>query len=137
MELQVGVKILLRNSDGEYLLLHRSPKKYPEVDNPWDIPGGRIEAGVPLLENLKREVKEETGLNLQKEPRLVSAQDILRISGRHVVRLTYVGEINGQVELNRNREEHNDFKWFTLEELKKLTNLDPYFKDLLISGVFR
>ncbi len=135
MELQVGVKILLRNSEGKYLLLHRSPEKYPEVNNLWDIPGGRIEASVPLLENLKREVKEETGLDLQEEPRLISAQDILRIPGRHVVRLTYVGEINGQVELKG--EEHNDFKWFTLEELEKLTNLDSYFKDLLINGAFK
>ncbi|HEA84446.1 MAG TPA: NUDIX hydrolase, partial [Candidatus Wildermuthbacteria bacterium] len=62
MELQVGVKILLQNKDGKYLLVRRSPEKYPEIEakNSWGIVGGRIIPGSPLFENLKREVKEET-----------------------------------------------------------------------------
>lgn len=52
MELQVGVKVLLKNSTGKYLLLRRSKEKYPDVPVHWDMPGGRIEAGKPLMENL-------------------------------------------------------------------------------------
>ena len=59
MELQVGVKVFLKNLQGKYLLVRRSPKKYPEVGALWDIVGGRINPGSPLLENLKREKKEE------------------------------------------------------------------------------
>ena len=135
MELQVGVKILLRNSEGKYLLVRRSLTKYPEVgDHQWDIVGGRIEPGTPLLTNLKREIKEEVGLDLVNEPRLVAAQDILRISGRHVVRLTYVGEIRGEPELDPG--EHSEYGWFTLHEMKNLQGLDLYFKDLLAKGSF-
>jgi len=135
MELQVGVKILLRNSEGKYLLVRRSLTKYPEVgDHQWDIVGGRIEPGTPLLTNLKREIKEEVGLDLVNEPRLVAAQDILRISGRHVVRLTYVGEIRGEPELDPG--EHSEYDWFTLHEMKNLQGLDLYFKDLLAKGSF-
>src|SRR3989338_7224600 len=68
IELQVGVKILLRNNEGKYLLLKRSPEKYPEIGARWDIVGGRIDAGTPLIENLRREVKEETGLEISSEP---------------------------------------------------------------------
>lgn len=131
IELQVGVKILLKNEEGKYLLLHRSLDKYPEMINPWDIPGGRIEPGIPLLENLKREIKEETGLDLGKEPKLVAAQDILRIPGRHVVRLTYIGEISGEPRVDPN--EHNSFNWFTLDEIKNLEGLDSYFEEILNS----
>ncbi len=60
MNLQVGVKALLKNSAGKYLLLRRNPEKYPEVGATWDIVGGRIDPGTPLFENLKREVYEET-----------------------------------------------------------------------------
>src|SRR3989344_6009185 len=90
MELQVGVKIILQNKEGKILLLHRNWEKYPEVkkDNSWDIVGGRINIGTPLLENLKREIFEETKLNLIKERKLIAAQDILR-TDKHVVRLTY------------------------------------------------
>ena len=132
MELQVGVKILLKNGEGKYLLVRRSLTKYPEVgDHQWDIVGGRIDPGFPLLDNLKREIKEEVGLDLTNEPRLVAAQDILRIPGRHVIRLTYIGEIHGEPKLNL--DEHSEYGWFTLEEIENLQGLDLYFKEVLNS----
>lgn len=94
--LQVGVKVVLKNSSGKYLLLRRNAKKYPEVGAIWDIVGGRIAPGQTLLENLKREVQEETRLFLTREPTLIAAQDILRVPGRHIVRLTYIGEAEGE-----------------------------------------
>lgn len=127
MILQVGVKALLKNSQGNFLLLHRSAEKYPEVTNPWDIPGGRIEPGSPLFENLKREIREETGLDLLNEPKLIAAQDILK-SDKHVVRLTYVGEIEGTPKLDS---EHDDFKWLSLDEIKNLPELDRYILEVL------
>ena len=54
--LQVGVKILLKNSDGKFLLLRRSLEKYPEIKGRWDIVGGRIDPGIALKENLIREM---------------------------------------------------------------------------------
>jgi len=74
MELQVGVKVLLRNKKEKYLLLERNPDKYPDVQQKWDLVGGRINAGTTLLENLKREVAEETALQLHVEPRLIAAR---------------------------------------------------------------
>ncbi len=132
--LQVGVKVLLKNSEGKYLLVRRNPKKYPEVGPKWDIVGGRIDPGSPLLDNLKREVKEETNLDLSIEPKLVAAQDILRVEGRHVVRLSYIGEIEGSPQLD---DDHLEFKWFTGEEIKSLSEeeLDIYFKELADKGV--
>ena len=130
--LQVGVKILLKNSAGQYLLLRRSLEKYPEVKGRWDIVGGRINPGIPLLENLKREVREETGLMLSNEPRLVGAQDILRNPQRHVVRLTYVGEANGNISLDTT--ENDMYKWFEKNELLKLSDMDMYFKELLATN---
>src|SRR3990167_9057908 len=108
MELQVGVKILLKNKDGRYLVVRRSPEKYPEVGPKWDFVGGRINLGISLIENLRREVKEETGLEIIGEPKLISAQDILRLEGKHIVRLTYSGEAEGEVVIS---DEHSDFKW--------------------------
>lgn len=130
MELQVGVKVLLKNKEGKYLLIRRSEEKYPEVGPKWDIVGGRIDPGSTLLENLKREVNEEVSLELQGKPKLIAAQDILRVPGRHVVRLTYTADTEGEPQLD---DDHSEFGWFTFEEIKKLTEeeLDIYFKDLL------
>ena len=131
MELQVGVKVLLKNPERKYLLLRRSAEKYPEAARQWDIVGGRIDAGSSLLENLKREVREETKLEIRGKPRLVAAQDIMP-TGKHVVRLTYVGEADGTPVLN---EEHEEFGWFTLQEVRSLDNLDKYLKELLDNGL--
>ncbi|MBI2121278.1 MAG: NUDIX domain-containing protein [Candidatus Wildermuthbacteria bacterium] len=127
--LQVGVKVLLRNKDGKYLLLRRSLEKYPEVEGRWDIVGGRINPGKTLFENLQREVQEETALNIVTTPRLVGAQDILRSKNRHVVRLTYVGEAVGEIALDT--AEHDAYEWYTRDEIIGLTDLDMYLKELL------
>ena len=135
MELQVGVKVLLKNRDGKYLLLERSREKYPEVHkfgDIWDIVGGRIDTGQTLLENLKREVKEEVGLDLKDKPKLIAAQDIMRFPSKHVVRLTYTANIEGEPRLDK---DHTGYKWLTMEELKNLKELDIYFKELLEKGI--
>lgn len=128
--LQVGVKILLKNSEGKFLLNRRNPKKYPEMGPKWDIVGGRINAGSPLMENLKREVLEETGLEITSTPVLIAAQDILRVPGKHVVRLTYTGNTKGEPAIS---EESLEFGWFTADEIRGMSSdeLDIYFKELL------
>ena len=133
MELQVGVKILFKNNEGKFLLVRRNPEKYPEVGAQWEIVGGRITAGSPLLENLKREILEEIGLDYNVIPKLIAAQDILRATGKHVVRLTYLGKLEGNPKLS---EEHLDAKWFTADEVKSLDRkmIDSYFLELIGNG---
>src|SRR3989338_2834518 len=135
LQLQVGVKVLLKNPQGKFLLLHRSSVKYPAVKEPWDIVGGRIQPGTSLLENLAREVPEETGLVMTAEPKLTVAQDILRIHGKHVVRLTYVGEIEGEPKIDK--EESDQYQWFSMDELQELEGLDSYFKEVLEKNLWR
>ncbi len=127
--LQVGVKIFLKNGDGKYLLLKRSPVRYPEIKNSWDIPGGRIQPGTKLSENIRREIFEETKLQISEMPKLIFAQDIFR-SDKHIVRLTFVGSIS------ENREpvlddDHTDFKWITLEEMGKEKELDEFTREVI------
>jgi ADP-ribose pyrophosphatase YjhB (NUDIX family) len=131
--LQVGVKVLLKNPEGKFLLMRSNPEKYPEKGAKWDIVGGRIDPGTPLLENLKREVLEEASLELTENPKLVAAQDILKVPGRHVVRLTYVGKISGEPKIDH---ESLEYKWFTAEELRGLAaeELDSYVYELIQQG---
>jgi 8-oxo-dGTP diphosphatase len=131
--LQVGVKALLKNKDGKYLIVKRNLDKYKGAKGSWDIVGGRIEPGTSLLENLKREVKEETGLTIISDPKLISAQDILHNTGKHVVRLTYVADIEGNVSLDTS--ENLEYKWLSLNEIKALDDLDVYVKEVLDKGL--
>lgn len=130
--LQVGVKAVLRNAEGNILLLKRSAK-YEDAEGSWDIPGGRTDADSSLMENLAREVKEETGLALSGEPVLVAAQDIFFKNAtredNHIVRLTYIANAEGTPVLDG--VEHTEYRWVPFNELKTLPNLDSYVGELV------
>lgn len=126
--LEVGVKALIKNSRGEYLFLKRL-KPYQDENEPrWDIPGGRIEIGEPLHVALRREIQEETGMKMLGEPKIIHAQDILRVVDKHTVRLTYVVEAEGDVTFNE--DEHTEFSWLSLSQAEKLHH------DLFLTPVF-
>ncbi len=126
--LQVGVKIFLRNEDGKYLLLKRSFERYPNIENFWDIPGGRIIPGTKILDNIVREVFEETGLSVKSSPILLYVQDVLRLPGKHIVRLTFSACTSGNPVLDG---EHDAFRWVTLKEMEALKKLDKFTREII------
>lgn len=135
MILQVGVKIFLQNPEGKYLFLHRNTEKYKDIRGTWDIVGGRIDIGTPLMDNLRREVKEETQLEITSEPVLIYAQDILRGEEKHVVRLSYVGETTGEPVLDTT--ENDQYRWVSRDELENLEDLDVYVQEILKKGILK
>ena len=112
--LQVGVKALILSDSGNILFLKRNPSVYKNDKLLLDIPGGRIDSGLSLEENLKREVLEETGINTIEVLGILSAQDIF-YENNHVIRLTYVSRVTGEVVVLS--EEHESFEWIPLESV--------------------
>lgn len=131
MTLQVGVKIFLKNKEGKYLLVKRNVETYPTVSGEWDIVGGRIDPGETLIKNLEREVAEETQLQITSTPRLIAAQDIIIGDEKHVVRLSYVGETDGDPVLDTN--ENVAHEWLTLDEIRNKEGLDTYVREVVDS----
>ena len=54
----VAVGGLIENDEGKILMV-KSP------DRGWEVPGGQVEAGETLTDALKREIKEETGIDIE------------------------------------------------------------------------
>lgn len=133
IKLQVGVKIFLKNREGKFLLVRRNPEKYAGANGSWDIVGGRINNGTKLLENLKREVKEETQLEIISEPKILYAQDIIPNGETHIVRLSYVGNTEGEPVLDSS--ENIQYKWLSIDEIKKQEDLDVYVKEIIDLGL--
>jgi 8-oxo-dGTP diphosphatase len=128
MKLEVGVKVLIKNSKGLYLLVQRSEPLLDGTGIKWDIPGGRINPSERLDAALAREVNEEIGVTLQGKLTLLAAQDIMVIDhDLHVVRLTYAISLDKAVALGA---EHQNFRWVTQQEALNL-NVDPYLREVL------
>jgi phosphoglycolate phosphatase-like HAD superfamily hydrolase/ADP-ribose pyrophosphatase YjhB (NUDIX family) len=89
----------------------------------WGIPGGKIKRGEPALAALRRELKEETGLNI-KDIKFVLVQDCISSKefyrDAHFVLLNYTCRCvakNPRVVLN---EEAREFQWLKLAAAAKL-----------------
>lgn len=131
MILQIGVKVIIKNSDGLILLLRRADHYLTNGLEAWDIPGGRIKPEEALMDALAREVEEELGVELIGSPTLLIAQDIF-VSHKdlHVVRLTYLHTMDvANVTLS---EEHYEYRWVALDETKNFS-IEPFLREALDS----
>ncbi len=70
----VGIGVLIQNSKGEILLGLRQGS---HGEGEWCFPGGHLEFGETVFETAKREVSEETGLEVD-EFNLISVADELK-----------------------------------------------------------
>jgi len=127
MELQVGVKVLLKNKIGEFLFIKRADGRQKGM---WDIGGGRMNPGIPLFENLQRELREELGFEIKKQPKLLFAQDIIHDNEKHIVRLTFGSEEVFDISPVLS-EEHSEFIWLDKQKALALPGLDPLIKTVL------
>jgi hypothetical protein len=57
------------------------------------------------------------------------AQDIIPNEEKHIIRLTYKGETDGEPILDM--EENLEYKWLTINEMKNQPDLDIYIKEIL------
>ena len=86
-----------------------------------------MERGEGILEKtLKREVMEEVGIEIEDEIALVENEGFTRVSGHHVVGLTFLCKWKKGVA--KPLEDQEEVRWFTKEELKNFAELPPYFK---------
>lgn len=103
----------------KFLLLKRSSKEIA-FPGKWAFPGGKVEKGESLSVALKREIKEETGLDF-KDPILVRDYEFTRPDGLHVIGFHYcVDAATGEVSVPEEFEGH---KWVTLQELMTLDRI--------------
>jgi phosphoglycolate phosphatase len=93
----------------------------------WGIPGGKIKFGESSIDALRRELKEETNLDVE-EIRFVLVQDCIHSKefyrDAHFVLLNYTCRCAGQPSVTLN-EEASEFRWLTIENAFKLPLNQP------------
>lgn len=104
---EVAVGILVRPSDSAFLLTSR-PGGKPYAGY-WEFPGGKLEVGESVLEALKRELREEIGIQVQEAE--LWRQEIFDYP-HAIVRLNFckVTHWLGDIEMRENQ----NFNWSQL-----------------------
>lgn len=120
------VGALIFNQEGKVLLL-----KSGKWRNKYVIPGGHIELGETMEDALRREIKEETGLDIY-DIEFVSLQEFIFDESfhekRHFIFLDFVCKTDSnEVVLNF---ESQEYVWVSLEKALKLP-IDPYTRRLI------
>jgi phosphoglycolate phosphatase-like HAD superfamily hydrolase/ADP-ribose pyrophosphatase YjhB (NUDIX family) len=99
----------------------------------WGIPGGKIKWGEPSEEALRRELKEETNLDIG-EIEFVMVQDCIHSKefyrDAHFILLNYTCRCLGAPDVKLN-DEARDFRWVTLAEGLEMPINDPTRKLLM------
>ncbi|HAR54839.1 TPA: hypothetical protein DCR79_00915 [Patescibacteria group bacterium] len=121
----LGIKALIFNKQNQVLLLQVNIKQLTgEIREYWDIPGGRIHRGETVDETLKREVREETGLSVEKYELFDTIISNIRIpisTNEDVGLILFVYKCTtimpALVVLSN---EHVAYKWFSLQEATDL-----------------
>ena len=110
-----GVRLLIYKND-KLLILKRANSDKSD-SNLWDIPGGKIENGENIFDAIKREVLEETGIELSsldiKDLRGLILGDFDDIGKLTVAVFTCQTEVT-EVQLNS---EHSEYRWINPQEL--------------------
>ena len=127
----IGPRATIYNTKtNKVLLLQRN-----DGNNVWEIPGGKRENNEDIVDALKREVQEETGLIIN-EYKLVYVSPIFENHPflKPFLNIGYLCFVDNNDVIISN--EHIDYKWVSIEELAIYLD-NEIFSDLKINGMIR
>jgi 8-oxo-dGTP diphosphatase len=114
--------------DGSLLMVQRGQDPGKGL---WSLPGGRVEPGEYLSEALRREVKEETGIDID----VADLAGIFEVVGSpHYVILDYLAAVRGDAEVAP-AQDASDARWVPLDDVPSLPCTPRFVETLRAWGV--
>jgi len=118
----VGCGAFILNEKNQILLSKRSKKSRNKAGY-WTIPGGRVEFFEKVEDALKREIKEELGIDIKIIKLLSVTNDIINEENQHWISPQFLCKIVKGTPKNLEPKKCDEIKWFDIDNLPdKLTN---------------
>ena len=113
----IAVKSLIKNKDS-FLILKTADSDQNNNLSGWETPGGLLEIGEEIVNGLKREIKEETGLSVKIFfPFNAFSANVGKEDS--IVGINYLAEyIGGEIRIDTN--EHSRYQWINISDIRKL-----------------
>jgi 8-oxo-dGTP diphosphatase len=124
----VGGGVLILNNQNETLLLKRGKKSKNEVGF-WNKPGGAVDYGEKIIDAMRREVKEEIGVDVKIFGYLLHSDHIIKKDKQHWVGFNLLGRIKSGTPKIMETQKHEEMLWFNLDKLPK--KLSPPTKEAI------
>ncbi|NMB83945.1 NUDIX domain-containing protein [Candidatus Roizmanbacteria bacterium] len=113
----VAVGAMIFNGKRELFLTKRG-KKATNERGCWEVPGGKVNFGETLQEAIKREMKEEYGVDIEVIEQLPAADHLIPDEKQHWVPTTFLAKIKkGQKPKIMEPQKCDAIGWFTLDKL--------------------
>ncbi len=110
----VGCGALIVNERGETLLIKR--KNRNEIGL-WCKPGGTVEFGETVEDAIRREIREEVGVEIELLEPLGFTNQILPTEKEHWVAFHYLAHITKGEPKNMELDKTEEIRWFPLDKL--------------------
>lgn len=107
--------------DGKILLLKVRSRSSHDAEK-WEIPGGKVKKGEFFDQALKREFIEETGLeiNIDSLYNVIQNDYTACKTNEKIKSVQLIMKVSSTTDNVEISEEHDEYKWFSREELKEL-----------------
>ncbi len=107
--------------EGRILLLKVRSKSSHDAEK-WEIPGGKVKKGEFFDQALKREFMEETGLeiNIDSLYNVIQNEYTACKTNEKIKSVQLIMRVSSDSDEVKISAEHDDYRWFTPEELKEL-----------------
>ena len=112
----VGLGVAILNEKGEVLLMKRSSKSQNEAGT-WALIGGRLEFGETLIEGIKRETREEIGVEIEIIKQLPAHDHMPPGENQHWVGNVFIAKLTSGTPINNEPEKCEEIAWFALDNL--------------------
>lgn len=131
----IGLTVVSFNHDGNgRFVMHKRSQNCRDERGKWDIGGGAIEHGDPVLDSLSKEIKEEYCCEVL-EPVFLGYRDVHREhegTKTHWLALDFMTRVNPDEVAIGEPHKFDDLRWFTKDEIpesEELHSVLPLFFD--------